>query len=725
MKKLLVALLSLAIGVLPLGIVPVAAQDTTEPDRAVDRELILVRVANTGEIVRTTLLNSLTIFGEGRVQITDLGETVGVRNLYGFETPILTGRNLTWTTNVRGSEEIVTSAPVTKELPISIRPRYFLDGNEVTPGELAGKSGNVSIEYTVANTTRKFQDLTFTEASGHEVTRPAETYVPFVGSVEMLLPAESWKRITAEGGQVTTDERKVSHVTFTTILAPIIGSVTQRIRVDGVVENFKMGETRMSFAPLVPGSALGRAQGTSDATARLFGGVNQIDENLLKIYQGTLQLVDGLTQLYEGILKARAGVGAVGTDNTIVDGLDKVLNGLKLLGDANAGLPAAKAGIDALIAGVEQIIAGLGSANTPGTILGGLAGIEAGLAGLRGVPGPPPTGLHLVKGGIDATNAGVGAIATAVGTDPDPAAPVAPTPLTTISNDVQFLKDRAIDAATVCDAYAALLGVPSCTALGIGPATMTAVGGAAQTKLDVARTCMTTGGVPGVCAGPEPNGISEALTALSAGTQTAIDGIGLPTDAPTASLRGGVAAVTAGVNLVKAGLSSGNPNDPKVLEGLQAVGAGLAKAIAGVGTVGTSNTLTDGVDKLFTGSKTLGDGLDQIADGTFKARGGAETIGQSQYLLSTFGLGVMRGSVGDSREEASKAVAILKAMQERAATDGFLYGPPEGADGSTTYVFAVAGVSKADLSLPIKFAVAGIIVFGLIVVGGAALRRSS
>lgn len=721
MKRVLAVALAFTIGLVPFGmVVPVTAEEAAEPDRVVDRELVVVRLTAGGEILRTTLLDSLTLFGDGPVAVTDIGAPRDLRNLHGFQKPVLSGNRLTWKTNVRGTREILTSASADRRLPASVTPRYFLNGKAVASDRLGGATGDVAIEYRLVNRTAKTQVLEFTDRLGTKITEPVETYVPLVAQVSMELPPGVWSRISAPGGHITTDERKVSHLTFSSVLAPLIGSVDQTVRIEGRVRNFRLSETRVVFLPLVPPGVEEQAVSTGEATQKLFDGVGEVDANLLKLYDGTLKLIDGLSRLYEGILEARAGVGSVTEDETIVGGLKQVLDGLKTLGDTKLGLPAAKAGVDSLIAGVEQVLAGLGSSTTPKTVLGGLRGLDDGLAALRGAAGPPATGLTAIKGGIDATSAGVAGIAGLMGTAP--ASPAVPSAATSISNDLQFLRSIGESAATACDAYAAALGAASCTSLGIGAGTMAAVAGSAQTKLDVGRTCLTTGGIPSVCAGSEPNGVTEALAALSAGTQLAIDSVGTPASG-LLTLRGGLAAVTAGVNLIKAGLSSGDPNNPKILEGLQAVAAGLAKAVAGVGTVGTDETLTDGVNRLFEGSQDLAGGLDQIAGGVFDARTGAQTIAQGQYLVSEVGTRAIRAGVGDKVEEASRAAAVIGAMKERAATGAFLYGPPAGGSGSTTYVFKVAGVSARDFTTPLKFAVAGLMLLGLLGVGFRAMRK--
>jgi X-X-X-Leu-X-X-Gly heptad repeat protein len=725
MRKLLSASLALglALSFAAFGS-PASASPTATaqlfPDSAVDRELVTIDMTAEGKIVRKSLVDALSVYGSGFVRVTDLNEPNGLRNLDGFAAPeSVSGNSVTWALDVNGQKDILTVAPnIPADALISVTPRYFIAGKRVSASKLVGYSGNVTIEYVLANTSRKIQTFDVTDKTGHTTKAALETWVPLVGQTQFELPSGMWSSIDAPDASIVTDDNNVNHVTFTSILAPLVGTTTQTVRLSGRVKNLEMAETRLVFQPLLPGAAEDTVRLTAEGAGKLFSGVGQIDANLGKLQTGTLALILGLEQLYQGILDAQAGIGSVGKTDTIVDGLKRVLDGLKDLGDSSAGVPAIKAGVDQLTAGVNDAVAGLGSASANGTILNGLSKLDGGLGTLSGA-----SGLAAIKGGIDQLNAQTGAFAAGLlGTAP--ASPVPPTAASTLSNDLQFLKSIAGSAASLCDTYAAALGQPSCTAAGIGAATMSAVGTGAQQKIDAGRTCLTVGGVPGLCAGAEPNGAQEGLSALSAGTQQAITSIGTPATSPTLTLRGGLAALTAGVTQLKAGLKSGDPSNPGILEGLEAVAGGLQKAIAGIGTVGQANTLTDGADQLFTGTQDLASGVGQLAAGSNSAAAGAKQIGDGQAALSTQGTKALQAGVGDNVRQASEALAVIGSMKQRAANESSLYGPPQGASESSTFVVRVGGISARNVVTVLRFAIAAALLMVLVGAGITASRRT-
>lgn len=721
MRKLLCSalVLGLMFSFAAFGATGAAAQTAGTADRAVDRELVSIRTNADGGISRIDLVDALSVYGDGRVRIVDRNASVGLRNLIGFDGPAAaSGTDVTWDVDVKGSKEMLTVAQRIKPtLPVAVTPTYFIGQRAVKAADLRGYSGEIAIEYRLANTTRRTENLEVTDATGKTATAPIDTYVPFVAQAAFELTPDVWERIEAPGASVTTDDQQVRHVTYTAILAPVVGTSSQTIRLAGRVKDFELGEVRIVFQPLLPGNADTIAAKTAEGSGLLYNGLGTVDANLGKLQEGTLQLVDGLSQLYAGIVEARAGLGDVGTSDTIVDGLNQVLDGLESLGDSKAGVPAIKAGVDELAAGVEEILAGLGATGQPGTILGGLSAIDAGLGSLAGA-----SGLGAIKAGLDEAAAGVGQLAATLGTAPG--GPVAPSTTTTLSNDLQFLKGIAGSAASLCDTYAAALGQPSCTANGIGAATMTAVGNGAQQKVDGVRTCMTTGGVPAACDGAEPNGLSEGLTALSGGTQSAISAIGTPAS-PSTTMRGGMQLVLGGLQQIKAGLRSGDDANPGVLEGLEAVADGLSQVISGIGTVGTADTLTDGTSQLLTGSQDLADGVDQIAAGTASAQSGATQIGDGQGQLSEKGTKAIQSNVGTSLRDASAALASLNAMKRRAAAESFVYGPPEGAEGSTTYVFRIGEITRRNFETVIKLGIGAVMLALLMTAGVAATRRTA
>src|SRR5207249_2571888 len=95
------------------------------------------------------------------------------------------------------------------------------------------------------------------------------------------LPADTWQKLDAPGAAIVTDENKIQHVTFTSVLAPLIGATTQTARMTATVKNLALREVRIVFQPLLPEGVEQSVSATAAGAGKLFDGVGQVDANLL------------------------------------------------------------------------------------------------------------------------------------------------------------------------------------------------------------------------------------------------------------------------------------------------------------------------------------------------------------------------------------------------------------------------------------------------------------
>ncbi|MCJ7653469.1 MAG: hypothetical protein MUO75_07195, partial [Actinobacteria bacterium] len=106
----------------------------------------------------------------------------------------------------------------------------------------------------------------------------------------------------------------------------------------------------------------------------------------------------------------------------------------------------------------------------------------------------------------------------------------------------------------------------------------------------------------------------------------------------------GANAIYGGLNQVKGGATTGSMANPGLLEGLELLGEGLNKAVAGLGSTGTANTLIWGTDQ-------INNGLEQLKAGITRA--------------VTEGTDVMYAGIGDSLKTLDLTVGELAAIAER------------------------------------------------------------
>lgn len=120
-------------------------------------------------------------------EIKDLSDLLEIENLTEDNTYTQNGNVIVW--NAKG-KDIYYNGKSEKELPIEVKMTYTLDGKEISPEELSGKSGklNIKIEYT--NKAKHYVEI-----DGQYV----EMYTPFV-----IFAGTYFKNETVQNVKVTT-----------------------------------------------------------------------------------------------------------------------------------------------------------------------------------------------------------------------------------------------------------------------------------------------------------------------------------------------------------------------------------------------------------------------------------------------------------------------------------------------------------------------------------------
>ena len=128
--------------------------------------------------------------------IEDLTDLLNVKNTSGDETYTQDGNKFTWNAN---KNDIYYQGDTTKELPIDLKVKYELDGNEISAKDIAGKSGKVKIT------------LQYTNKEARTVTvngKATKMYVPFVVVAGTIIKDENAKNVEVSSGKVVNDGTK-------------------------------------------------------------------------------------------------------------------------------------------------------------------------------------------------------------------------------------------------------------------------------------------------------------------------------------------------------------------------------------------------------------------------------------------------------------------------------------------------------------------------------------
>lgn len=123
--------------------------------------------------------------------------------------------------NGAGVQRTVSLFPQAGELPVALRTAFTLDGQPITARELVGKSGVVTAQYTLTNTSAQPTEVTVTDLAGNPVTRTVEADVPMIAIAKTLLP-QRYVGLNTGTGQFGADGRGNNQVQWVALpFAPL------------------------------------------------------------------------------------------------------------------------------------------------------------------------------------------------------------------------------------------------------------------------------------------------------------------------------------------------------------------------------------------------------------------------------------------------------------------------------------------------------------------------
>ncbi len=197
-------------------------------------------------------------------------------------------------------KDTVTRSDSDKALPVSMKISYTLDGKEIDPAALAGKSGHVKMTVEYKNDLK-----TIVNVNGKNM----ETKVPFA-AVSVFLLNTGFKNVTVTRGSVSSDGTR----TFVCCLAfpglenslKGISEDADRVVVEADVEDFKLLTTVTVVTDEIFRGLDSDSRGDREEIGRKF---DKLESDCTALVQGTATLADALGQLSDGTTKLNAAVG--------------------------------------------------------------------------------------------------------------------------------------------------------------------------------------------------------------------------------------------------------------------------------------------------------------------------------------------------------------------------------------------------------------------------------
>lgn len=131
-----------------------------------------------------------------QVKLMDKSDLSDIVNVKGTELPVINGTDIEWNID---TNDLFYRGYSDKELPAQIGIKYYLDGSEISPEDLKGKTGTLKIEISMTNTLYKEKEV---NGVMHKI------YNPMLMFGGLILPEDKFTNITAENGRFISDGSK-------------------------------------------------------------------------------------------------------------------------------------------------------------------------------------------------------------------------------------------------------------------------------------------------------------------------------------------------------------------------------------------------------------------------------------------------------------------------------------------------------------------------------------
>jgi putative membrane protein len=682
-------------------LVPVSAASAQSGDPVVtNTETVNATLTPSGEVDVVRIYDQTSVQGSGDVSFSNPVSTDGLRNLDSFGGFTVEDGSIVESTSVDGQFRQRSVSDFTKDLPVTVSVVYSLDGEEISPSDLVGKSGQVDVEYTITNVTCSSEEITV-EGAGESEKKQGDVCDPLAGSLSFTLPSQ-YTDITSDTGFVTAGDGRGG--TLMTLSITMISGLTEPEVVAGYsaqVENAVVPPASMSIVPVVvdanPSASAQKEAlaGGADTGKTLAAGAGEIDANVLKLADGANTLVNGLLQLQDGGGQLSAGLIELNSNvPTLVSGVSQLNDGANKL---EAGLKELQSKVPALSSGVGQLSTGADQLEA------GLKELQSKLPALTAGVGQLVAGSQQLSGGLTALNAGLtnkfgpGLTQLSDGLQPAPA------------QALQLLNAlKAVQAGTTTCLPSGNPQAPGCQEymFGLIPQADTA-----QKQLTAAASgaleLKTVFYAPLNTTDPSKSGVLATVGALNKGANDLTAGL--------QSLQSQLGPLVDGVNKLVAGAT-------QLADGLDQLEANVGPLAAGVNQLTAGATqLSDGLTQLNDSTGPLASGVTQLTDGSVRLAAGldsaaeaAPALPEGATRLSKEGTSQIVAAGKETAMSFGTRVALLEASAERTADGGLPYGAPEGALKAAAYRYDLNGASGAGTENM------GQLVAGLAIAGGAA-----
>lgn len=328
------------------SMMPVTVFAQNNDENPTEKTETVYSVLNSDGSISDTIVSSWLHDEDGINNIKETLNLTDVKNIKSNEKPSKDGNTYTW--NAKGND-VYYEGTATKQLPVSVKIRYELDGQEMSAKDMEGKSGHLKLMISFTNNYSEVKNI-----NGKSIV----IHPSYLAGGMLNMSTGKFSNVKCESGKIVNDGTN-EMLAFANIpgLNETLKSagldkvnnqlgISDDVTVEADVNDFDLGSIMVGMTNEID---LASELGDIGSVSELTDGVNQLIEADNQLIDGSKQLYDGTTQLKE---QAAPLTGSSDQVRQLSAGAIQLNDGVKAL---QTGLTAYTNGVDTLAAGSQQL----------------------------------------------------------------------------------------------------------------------------------------------------------------------------------------------------------------------------------------------------------------------------------------------------------------------------------------------------------------------------------
>lgn len=328
------------------SMMPVTVFAQSNDENPTEKTETVYSVLNSDGSISDTIVSSWLHDEDGINNIKETLNLTDVKNIKSNEKPSKDGNTYTW--NAKGND-VYYEGTATKQLPVSVKIRYELDGQEISANDIQGKSGHLKLTISFTNNYSEVKNI-----NGKSIV----IHPSYLAGGMLNMSTGKFSNVKCESGKIVNDGTN-EMLAFANIpgLNETLKSagldkvnnqlgISDDVTVEADVNNFDLGSIMVGMTNEIDlASELGEIGSVSELT----DGIDQLIEADDQLIDGSKQLYDGTTQLKE---QAAPLTGSSDQVRQLSAGAIQLNDGVKAL---QTGISQYTAGASAINEGVNQL----------------------------------------------------------------------------------------------------------------------------------------------------------------------------------------------------------------------------------------------------------------------------------------------------------------------------------------------------------------------------------